>query len=99
MAPNWETDIDANFVLLNAVLASGSGTIGAFPDLVVTAPTPLPAGGNFTVPHGFGSKPNHCLIRQCSAGLIWCQYPTDIDATNLYLVASAPGQIAKVTLW
>jgi hypothetical protein len=34
-----------------------------------------------------------------SGGAIWFQSPTDMDATNLYLVASAPGITGKVLLW
>ena len=34
-----------------------------------------------------------------SPGAIWFQNPTDMDGSNLYLVASDAGVTAKVVLW
>ena len=61
----------------------------------VTAPQP----GSFTVAHGLGRKPVGAFIRMTSAGAVWWQSPTDMDTTNLYLVASDTGVTAKVMLW
>lgn len=55
--------------------------------------------GNFTVPHMLGRVPVCAIIRMTSGGAIWFQSPADMDATNLYLVASGPGLTGKVTIW
>jgi hypothetical protein len=57
------------------------------------------SSGNFTVQHFLGRTPVGAVIRMTSGGTIWFQSPTDMDATNLYLVASAPGITGKVLLW
>ena len=57
------------------------------------------AAGNITVPHLLGRTPVAALVRMTSASAIWWQNPTDMDATNLYLVASDVGVTAKITLW
>jgi hypothetical protein len=57
------------------------------------------AAGNFTVAHLLGRAPIGALIRMTSGGLIWFQNPTDVDGTNLYLVANDQGETAKVLLW
>jgi hypothetical protein len=90
----------AGDALIGQVTGSGSAVTS-----VVTA-TPLygrvsaapSAPGNFTVQHFLGRIPVHADIRMTSAGAIWFQ-PTDMDATNLYLVASDSGLTAKVQLW
>ena len=56
------------------------------------------ADGNFTVQHYFGRVPVGAIIRLTSGILIWFQSPTDMDGTNLYLVASDTGT-GKVVLW
>jgi hypothetical protein len=56
--------------------------------------------GNFTVQHFLGRQPVGMALRMTSGGAIWFQSPTDVDATNLYLVASAAaGVTGKVMLW
>jgi hypothetical protein len=90
----------AGDALIGQVTTSGSAVTA-----VVTA-TPLygqvsaapSAPGNITVQHFLGRKPVHAHIRMTSAGAIWFQ-STDMDATNLYLVASDSGLTAKVQLW
>lgn len=87
--------------LIGQVTASGSAVTA-----VVTA-TPLygqvsaapSAPGNFTLQHFLGRKPLGAQIRMTSAGAMWFQSGTDMDATNLYLVASDSGLTAKVQLW
>ena len=59
-----------------------------------------PSGpGNFTVPHLLGRTPIGAQIRMTSPGAIWWQSPADVDAINLYLVASDAGVTAKVQVW
>lgn len=58
-----------------------------------------PAAGNFSLPHRLGRAPIAVLISMTSGGAIWFQSPTDIDGTNLYLVASDVGVTAKVVVW
>src|SRR5208283_5631522 len=54
-----------------------------------------PSGpGNFTVAHLLGRTPIGAQIRMTSPGAIWWQSPTDVDAINLYLVASDAGVTA-----
>ena len=73
----------------------------------VTQATPLfgqipvaPTGpGPFSVPHLLGRLPIGAQIRMTSPGAIWWQTPTDVDALNLYLVASDAGVTAKVQVW
>jgi hypothetical protein len=55
--------------------------------------------GNFTVQHYFGHTPKGLALRMTSGGAIWFQSPTDMDATNLYLVASDAAVTAKVQIW
>lgn len=55
--------------------------------------------GNFTLPHWLGRVPAGALIRMTSSGAVWFQSPTDMDGTNLYLVASDTGVTAKVQIW
>lgn len=55
--------------------------------------------GNFTVAHLLGRVPVGVQLRMTSGGVIWWQSPTDVDATNLYLVASDAGVTGKVILW
>jgi hypothetical protein len=64
--------------------------------VVALAPS---APGNFTVQHFLGRAPIGAAIRMTSGGAIWWQSPTDMDGTNLYLVASDSGVTAKVILW
>ena len=63
---------------------------------IPVAPT---APGNFTVPHLLGRVPIGAHVRMTSPGAIWWQSPTDVDAVNLYLVASDAGVTAKVQVW
>jgi len=49
------------------------------------------ASGNFTLPHNLGVIPGSVIFEYTSGGAVWFQTPTKYDATNLYLVASAPG--------
>jgi hypothetical protein len=63
---------------------------------ISVAPT---APGNFTVPHLLGRVPIGAQIRMTSTGAIWWKSPTDVDAVNLYLVASDAGVTAKVQVW
>jgi hypothetical protein len=63
---------------------------------IVAAPS---GPGNFTLPHMLGRTPVGAVVRMTSGGSIWFQSPRDMDATNLYLVASAAGVTAKVLLW
>jgi hypothetical protein len=63
--------------------------------LAVTAPAP----GNFTVQHFGGRTPSRLpSIAMTSAGAIWWQSGTQMDGTNLYLVASEAGVKGKVAL-
>jgi hypothetical protein len=57
------------------------------------------APGNFTLQHFLGRTPVGAAIRMTSSGAIWFQTPTDMDATNLFLVASDAGVTAKVQVW
>lgn len=57
------------------------------------------APGNFSAAHLLGRAPLGAIVRMTSAGAIWFQSPTDMDGTNLYLVASDAGVTAKVILW
>ncbi len=57
------------------------------------------AAGNFTLQHFLGRTPIGALLRMTSGGAIWFQSPTDVDATNLYLVATDSGITAKVLIW
>jgi len=57
------------------------------------------APGNFTLQHYLGRTPTGAVIRMTSGGAIWFQSPTDVDGTNLYLVASDAGVTAKVVVW
>ena len=57
------------------------------------------APGNFTLQHFLGRIPVHVHIRMTSDGALWFQTPSDMDATNLYLVASDAGVTAKVQIW
>jgi hypothetical protein len=63
---------------------------------VPLAPT---APGNFSVAHGLGRIPRGASLQMTSSGAIWFQSPTDMDGSNLYLVASDSGVTAKVILW
>jgi hypothetical protein len=66
-----------------------------FGQISVTSASP----GNFSVAHLLGRAPRGAVIRMTSGGAIWFQAPTDLDATNLYLVASDAGVTAKVIVW
>lgn len=67
-----------------------------FGQIAVAATAP----GSFTVPHLLGRTPVGANIRMTSGGgAIWWQSPTDMDSTNLYLVASDAGLTAKVQVW
>lgn len=81
-----------------AVTAVTQGTriFGQGGTMIALAPA---APGNFTVQHFLGRAPVGILLRMTSVGAIWFQSPTDVDATNLYLVASDAGVMAKVVLW
>jgi hypothetical protein len=68
-------------------------------EIAVTAPTPLPPGGAFTIPNTMGVVPVLAAIQATSAGKIWFQYPLAFDASNLYLVASDAGVTANLELW
>lgn len=57
------------------------------------------APGNFSMAHLLGRVPLGAIVRMTSAGAIWFQSPTEVDTTNLYLVASDAGVTAKVVLW
>jgi hypothetical protein len=57
------------------------------------------APGNFSVAHGLGRAPIGAQLRMTSGGAIWWQSPTDMDAANLYLVASDAGVTAKIVVW
>ncbi len=57
------------------------------------------APGNFSVAHLLGRVPLGAIIRMTSGGAIWFQSPTDMDAGNLYLVASDAGVTGKAVLW
>jgi hypothetical protein len=57
------------------------------------------APGNFTAQHFLGRAPAGVSVRMTSGGAIWFQSPTDVDGTNLYLVASGAGVTGKVVLW
>jgi hypothetical protein len=57
------------------------------------------APGNFSVAHLLGRAPLGAVIRMTSGGTVWFQNPTDMDGTNLYLVASDAGVTAKVIVW
>jgi len=67
--------------------------------ITILGPLYAPAAFTFAVPHLLGRKPIGIIIRMTSAGAIWSQSPTDVDDTNLYLVASGYGLTAMVTLW
>jgi hypothetical protein len=91
----------AGDALIGQVVASASAITA------VTQATPVmgqialapSAPGNFTVPHLLGRVPVGAVIRMTSGGTIWFQSPTDVDGTNVYLVASGPGVTGKVILW
>lgn len=57
------------------------------------------APGNFSVAHLLGRSPLGAVVRMTSGGAVWFQDPTDMDGTNLYLVASDAGVTAKVMIW
>ncbi len=57
------------------------------------------APGNFAVQHFLGRAPVGVALRMTSGGSIWFQSPTDVDATNLYLVSSGSGVTGKVMVW
>jgi len=63
---------------------------------VALAPT---TPGNFRVAHGLGRKPLAASILMTSGGSIWFQPSPMMDATYLYLVASAAGITAVAQLW
>lgn len=54
--------------------------------------------GNFSVPHLLGRVPVGVNLQMTSATLIWWQDPM-FDGTDLYLVASVAGAVAKVQIW
>jgi hypothetical protein len=57
------------------------------------------APGNFTVPHFLGRTPSRLpAIAITSGGAIWWQSGTQMDGTNLYLVASDAGVTGRVVL-
>lgn len=55
--------------------------------------------GNFTVAHGLAWTPKLVIVRMSAGGLIYLQYPTFADATNLYLTASADGLTGEAMIW
>lgn len=77
-----------------AVTAVTPGTkLWGFLSLTPSAP------GNFTVQHLLGRAPRGALVYMTAGGAVWFQSPTMWDGTNLYLVSSAAGLIAKVQVW
>jgi len=107
---NWPNSYYYRPVL--AALSPGDAFIGvvatnATQVTSVTQATPLfgqiavaPAGpGNFSVAHLLGRVPVGAHVRMTSPGAIWWQSPTDMDDTNLYLVASDAEVTAKVQVW
>ena len=92
---------NAGDALIGTVTASGSAITAAVQATAIAGELALApsAPGNFTVAHLLGRAPVATGIRMNSGGAIWWQTPTDIDGTNLYLVASDAGVTAKVQIW
>jgi hypothetical protein len=96
LAPLNRGDAFVGIVVTNATqVTSVTPATGLF-GLIPVAPT---SPSNFTVPHLLGRTPVGAVIRMTSSGAIWWQSPTDMDTTNLYLVASDAGVTAKVQVW
>jgi hypothetical protein len=91
----------AGDALIGQVVTSSSAITAVAQATTIMGQISLAPGssGNFTVQHFLGRTPVGAVIRMTSGGAIWFQSPTDMDATNLYLVASAPGITGKVLLW
>ncbi len=91
----------AGDALIGQVVASASAITAVTQGTPVMGQIALAPGtaGNFTAPHLLGRLPVGAVIRMTSGGTIWFQTPTDVDGTNVYLVASGPGVTGKVILW
>lgn len=92
---------NAGDALIGQVVTSGSAVTAVaqatslFGQIAATPSAP----GNFTLQHFLGRTPIGAIVRMTSGGAIWFQSPTDMDGTNVYLVASAASVTAKVLLW
>ena len=87
--------------LVGVVTTSASAVVAVQPATPIFGAVSLApsAPGNFTVPHLLGRVPVGAVIRMTSSGTIWFQTSTDVDGTNVYLVASGLGVTGKVILW
>lgn len=83
-------------VVTSATAVTGVTSATKIYGAVALAPT---APGNFTVAHLLGRAPAGVALRMTSGGQIWFQSPTDLDATNLYLVSSGATVTGKVIVW
>ena len=91
----------AGDALIGQVVTSGSAVTAVMQATKLFGQVSLApsAPGNFMVQHFLGRAPIGVIVRMTSGGAIWFQSPTDVDATNLYLVASAAGVTGKAIVW
>jgi hypothetical protein len=68
------------------------------PSANATIPFTTTAFGNFTLAHNLGIVPTTVIFEFTDGGSVWFQ-PLRYDATNLYLVASAPGVTGVVIVY
>jgi hypothetical protein len=66
---------------------------------IVTISVTAPSAGDFTIPHGLIFTPLFAVIQMTSDGAIVLQRPLSVDATNVYLTASAPGITCNVSFF
>ena len=99
------TPWDATNLYLTAAAGGITGKAEVWaqiPNLAVNGKATIPIApsgpGAFSVAHGLGTSPELVLVRMKSAGAIWLQIPP-WDATNVYLVASAPSLLADLDIW
>jgi hypothetical protein len=90
----------AGDALIGQVVTSSSAVTGVTQGTKIFSQISVsPSGsGNFTVQHFLGRAPIGAIIRMTSSVSIYWQTPTDVDATNLYLTASAAGT-AKILVF
>ncbi len=91
----------AGDALIGQIETSGTAVtaVAAATKIFGQIPVAPSAAGNFTVAHRLGRAPVGAQLRMTTGGAIWFQSPTDMDGTNLYLVASDAGVTARVVLW
>ena len=104
----WETaPTDATYIYLSASDAGITAKISVFDPVdgalniegpATTLGVTAPAPGAFNIAHGLAAVPSRIGILPLSMGEMWAATPA-FDSTNVYLVASDSGVIAKILVY